>query len=225
MKYFILVCVTFLFCVTSQAAQNWFPVGKENANTVWTSKARCEAQEGQECYEVTGKDLRRWKVGQVDDLTKPNFRPVKDSPVLQSCENFIDCQRKAKDPNADKDQSDRLCLSDGSAEKWDELANWPDLTGIDGPWFIWCEKHDGTYQQKAALVPDLDGIAAADAEDAQKAADKVARAQARTGRATAAQGCVDAVNGGGNLAQTQIKDCIEILVKEVYESQLSTDDL
>ena len=37
---------------------NWFPVGKVGANKVYSLKSDCESEEGQVCYEITGKDLR-----------------------------------------------------------------------------------------------------------------------------------------------------------------------
>lgn len=37
---------------------NWFPVGKNDANKVYSSQAQCESEEGQACYDITGKDLR-----------------------------------------------------------------------------------------------------------------------------------------------------------------------
>jgi hypothetical protein len=37
---------------------NWFPFGKEGANKVYSVKSECESEEGQECYDITGKDIR-----------------------------------------------------------------------------------------------------------------------------------------------------------------------
>jgi len=56
---------------------NWYPVGKEGANTTYKDKSACEAAEGQACYDITGKDLRYHSVLPVA-LLDENSDPLLD---------------------------------------------------------------------------------------------------------------------------------------------------
>ena len=84
-------------------------------------------------------------------------------------------------------------------------------------WFLWC--------QAEVVEPDSAGSTAADAEDAQKAADKTARDNARNQRITDKDACVTALNGPAALTPQEIKDCLGIVMKEVYEPQIAPGDL
>jgi len=86
-------CITFLFCATGFAVENFFPVGKENAKTVYTKQAKCEQVEGQPCFDVSNKDPR-WHeavVQTVDDQSKPIYKPKYN---LKACSTANDCQTK-----------------------------------------------------------------------------------------------------------------------------------
>lgn len=223
MKFILLV--TFLFSVNTQA-KNWVKKSAiKNPAKVWSLRSKCEAQESETCFNISKKDLRRFKMGLVDDLDAPNLRAVEDSPVKVDCDDFADCQTKAMGAEDDGAFPDRVCLADAGQERWDELANHPGVTGVTGPWFYWCEKPDGTFQKKDALVADAAGSAAADAADAAKAAEKATRDSKRTTRRTDASACVTAVKGGGNLTGPEAKNCIQVLVREVFEQHIDKDDL
>lgn len=90
MKLFILI---FLFSCSAFAVENWFPVGKENAKTVWTNKQKCEQAEGQTCFDITNKDPRfhEAQTSMVDDLSKPIMKPPYNSI---NCDSDSDCYDK-----------------------------------------------------------------------------------------------------------------------------------
>lgn len=62
---------------------NWFPVGKEGANKTYSSKAQCEAEEGQACYDITGKDLRYHSLQEVQVGVDENEDPVMELQLLE----------------------------------------------------------------------------------------------------------------------------------------------
>lgn len=183
-----------------------------------TTKSKCELTHSDICFDKTGKDMRRYKAGFVDDLNDPNFRPVEDSPVKIDCNDFDDCSSRALDPV-------NVCDADASGPKWDDFANWPGVTGVTGPWFIWCQKTDGTFKQLDALVADTAGSTQADTDDAQLASDNALRATKAGERATGADACVIAVNAGGVLANPDIQNCINVLVKQLFENRIAPADL
>lgn len=181
-------------------AKNFFPFGKVGSSKVYKSKADCEAAEGQKCFKIFGKDLRRVKIG----FKKPKADETIDCLNADNCQTLID---------------DGAISCDQPA--FDDKANWPGLdfgefrsaTG----WFAWC--------QVEGLVLDAAKNAAADAEDNAKAEKKATRQAKKLERRTLKDACVAAVNDGGNLNQGQIKGCIEVLVKEVFESEIPASDL
>lgn len=149
-----------------------------------TDKSKCIERCPEGCHNIEKcpkhpmgyPDLRKCKVGKVDDLAKPILRAANDSPVKLDCADENDCAQKAMDPNGDGNFSDRVCKDDvgtesipDGREKWDLLANWEGITGVTGPYFIWCSKQSGAYLQKDDIVVDTVGEAAAIAEDAAKA--------------------------------------------------------
>lgn len=148
-------------------SKSWRDIENVKNSAAYASKEICQKITGNSCDVC--EDNRKCIKGMVDDINQPNLRAVEDSPVKLDCNDYQDCNDKAFDPNGDDDFSDQVCIADGGTPKWDELVNWPDITGVTGPWFIWCQKADGTYKQKAVIVEDVAGKAAAEAEDAAKA--------------------------------------------------------
>lgn len=213
-----ILIITFFF-TASAFARNWVP--SLDSNTVWTKKSRCEQVNGSKCYNITGKDRRKWMIGQVDDPSKPILRAADASPVKLDCDDAQDCAQKAWDPNGDSNFDDQVCLADGSSPRYDELSNWPGVTGLSGPWFIWCEKHDGTYQKKDALVPDPAGIAQADAEDLDKENEKVVKENKRRSRRTALIQCAKA----NDLTPAQQKACLRAVTRELVRQYLKSDEM
>ncbi len=61
---------------------NFFPVGKPNAKTIYATKEACEAAEGQACYDITGVDLETHDLVDaplLDGQGQPMFEQI---PVL-----------------------------------------------------------------------------------------------------------------------------------------------
>lgn len=85
MKYLIL----FLLPITSYA-QNYFPVGKDGANTTYVSGSECEKIEAFKCWEVSKIESSLAKIDLVDDLSKPNY--AKEN--VAACTDQDDCQTK-----------------------------------------------------------------------------------------------------------------------------------
>lgn len=143
MKIFLL---TLLLCSSAFATENWFPFGKADAKTSWMKKSDCESQEGQKCYDISNKDIRKMRVA----FLIPKVENTVDCTDASACQQLVD--------------DGKICDS----ATFDEKANWPSLdfsaatparpsTG----WFLWC--------QIETLVEDATKVASVDAEDAQKA--------------------------------------------------------
>jgi len=90
MKNKILVVIMFLVFPPFVIAQSYFPVGKQDAKTTYSSKTNCEAKEGQDCFDVSEKDKRYHEVKsvEIDDTDKPIF---KSSYKTQACDDVDKC--------------------------------------------------------------------------------------------------------------------------------------
>jgi hypothetical protein len=224
MKIFIKF-MTLIFCASSLSAQSqtWFPFGKEGANTGYTKRGRCQQVEGQKCYDITGRDLRRFRIG----------NPLPKVPQTVDCADADACQ-------AIIDERPDRC-GDGTP-RFDDKANWPsldfagatDFEGNPAPrpaegFFLWCERE--------TLVLDSAKASEADAEDAAREAARSTRRTRRQGRDVDLKQCVrvalrapDLPPGAAQtnqLAQRQnrIKDCLGAIIKEVIEQRLELEDL
>ena len=67
-----------IFFITIQSfAGNFFPVGKDSANTTYGKKSECEKKENHECYEMAGRKKDYVKVvvkeNKIYDMTKPIY--------------------------------------------------------------------------------------------------------------------------------------------------------
>lgn len=176
----------------------------KNPLKMWTKQNKCEVQESQPCFEISGKDVRRWKKG---------FRSI-DINFTNDCDDAADCQSKINVP------AQFSC--DNEMPTFDNKANWPALDFVaEGRlatgWFLWC--------QKEVLVVDSAGSAQADIDDAQKATDNATRTTKAGERKTGADTCVAAVNAGGVLASPDLQNCINVLVKQLFENQIAPGDL
>jgi len=160
----------FCFC---WILETFYPVGATNAKTVYRDKSSCESAESGRpgfggCFSISKKDMRRYKKG---------FRAI-DILKTRDCLNSADCQSQIDNLNFSCPQE---------VATFDDKANWPglDFAAESRPatgFFLWC--------QKAALVIDSAKSAAADAEDAKKAADKVTRANKKAAFDTKLKQCV-----------------------------------
>jgi len=227
MKVFIIIL--FLLPSFALADSCFFPLGKPGANASYQKKSQCDQAEAPDkCFNICEgsgiKDFRRWMVGQVDDLNDPIFRAAESSPVKLDCDNDSDCMQKAMDPNGDSNFDDQVCIADNSTPRWDELANWPGITGVTGPWFIWCSKHSGTFRQKSVLISDVAGSTQADIDDAQKASDKSARETAKIQRDLNLDQCV-ADSKASTLTLPQASSCIRALVRKARGESVPVGEL
>lgn len=180
-------------------AENWFPVGKVGSKTIYTKESRCESVEAVSCYDITGKDIRRFKVG----FLMPTVTHTIDCASGPDCQALIDLGGQC------------------ATATYDDKANWPSLDfasenrSVTG-WFIWC--------QIEGLIPDPSGIAAADLEDSQKASDASARDTARGVRETVLDQCVQN-SVSGTMTNLQMSECIRALVRELRGDQVPIGDL
>ena len=221
MRAFILIL---LFSINAFAAGegDWRDIEDPKNSAAYATQRVCETRTTHICGRCT--DNRRCMKGLVDDLNQPNYRAAENSPVKLDCDDASDCQSKATDPNGDSNTNDRVCLSDNSTERWDDLSNWSGITGVSGPWFIWCEKFDGTFKQIDGLVLDVAGSAAADAEDAQNASDNLARDAAKMQRDIDLDQCV-ADSKAATLTLPQATSCIRAMIREMRGTRVPVDDL
>jgi len=198
----LILIFTLLFSMNAMAG-NW--VAKDafkTSDTSWSAKNRCEQVTAKECIDRTGKDTRKWKLGLVDDLERQKF----SKEDLISCSDLSDCQTK---------QATLDCSVHGEGsfsvinEDFDET---------------YCAKPDGFFQ-KDGLVADAAGTTAADSADVTKAAEQSTRETKHGQRITDAATCVSAVNGGGVLNTVQLTQCVNVLVKQVFELTILVSDL
>lgn len=182
-------------------------------HTFYVSKDKCELVNAPDkCYNPT--DVKREKLGVVDDLSKPILRAPKNSPVLLDCLNFNDCGPK----------STNVCLADGGLEKWDELTNHPDVTGLTGPWFIWCEKGTGSFVQKPGIVADAAGIIADDLAKQKKIDDDIIRTDKRGDRDVELGACIQETKSGV-LTLPRLNECFRAHLRETRGDKVDPTDL
>lgn len=154
MKYILIL----LFCFPAIAGKlNWVTKeGFSTDNKIFMKKSRCEEVTGKSCFSLDdceNRDRRKCKIGLVDNPGDPKFRLVKDSPIKGDCLDFADCAKKAMDPDDDQSTNATVCsVADEGTPKWDDLSNHPDVTTLNGPWFYWCEKANGTFGKMDGVV-------------------------------------------------------------------------
>ncbi len=197
---------------------------KSKADVPNAGKLTCKDLPNEPCFCFDGIDLRKIKAGLVNNPNSPILRAADDSPVKLDCDDFSDCQQKAMDPDLDPETFESVCQSDESQPKWDEISNWPGVTGVTGPWFIWCEKNSGSFNQMDSLVPDAAGIIQADIDDAQKASDKITRDTAKGPRITLLDQCIQNTKNP-TLTPEQTKNCLQALVREIRGESVPVGDL
>lgn len=225
MKY-LLLSLLFIFSANAGVFGNYVKVSNLKGDSrKHKTKDLCESIEGESCLSINDKDMRRFKLGQEDDLDSPIFRLPNNSPIKLDCSDSNDCRTRAMGVFDGETFPDRVCLGESeSTERWDILANHPGVTGITFPWFIWCEKETGSYNQNDIIINDAAGETAADAEDAQLVADNSARDTAKPIRITALQDCIqDSKNP--TLTPDQIKSCIAAIVREMLGNRVAIPDL
>ena len=188
----------------------------KNPTTIWSRKAKCEQVEGERCFSISGKDVRRFKVG---------FRSIAIN-LTQDCLDASDCQNSI--------DTQMFACPSSETPSFDDKANWPtlDFASLSRPangFFLWC--------QKEILVSDSAGIVAADADDATKASEKAARSSKKNARDASLKQCIrvalkvaDLSPGNATTSQlanrqNKMKGCLAVFMKEVLETRLLVNDL
>lgn len=144
-----------LLIVLPAFAGNYFPVGKQGANTTYWNHDECERFENAECFEISGKDLRYHvlKSSVVDDLEKPIY---KSHYNVDSCSDAHSCTAMVSQKKCDK----------GDYATYKENSVFPGYkafcTGVEG------------YEKKQAvdLVLDEELFQRVSLADAAKASEK-----------------------------------------------------
>lgn len=145
MKFFVLIFLLFSF----SAGANWVKESDlKDPKTIWRLKSKCESIEGEACFDISAKDMRRWMKGQVDDLDSPKY--TKED--VSACSGVENCQLNLAGKDCEADHG-------------------PGALGLINIDYTeaYCAKPNG-FNQKDGLVTDPAGVTAADAEDAAKAA-------------------------------------------------------
>lgn len=154
MRYliFLLVVQGFLGGVAF-AFENCFPVGKEEAKTVYADCAVCESAEGQQCFSITekGPDVVRVVDKMADDLEKP---------IWKAAYNLVSCADKTQQECAQMVEHQDFCI-DGDRGFYREA---------DGVLEGYCTRLMGYEQMVVGKKLEVDPIkkAAKDAQQAQR---------------------------------------------------------
>ncbi len=205
----ILFIVLLVFIGGSAWAENW--IQKDNVKSSipehgpTSSKALCEQIHGPSCFDKTGKDVRRWKIGLIDDLTQPKYRIGADSS--QPCTDEDSCQPLYE------------ALDCSSYQSLGDYPPYPvkvaELTEV------YCAE-PYAYKQIDAWVPDDDGATEADRVDGEKSQEVTDR-KAKVGpRFNALKLC--AVNAD-SLTNSQLRICFRKMIKEVLSPRLPLSEL
>lgn len=112
----LLFFLIFIWGFSSHAA-NWFPVGKQDAKTVYMDKQKCETVEGQACYDITDKDLRYWSLEtiQVDDYSKPQWKSEYNVQACDpSAQDETSCSTIAQSKVCDDEAEDTYRIRENS---------------------------------------------------------------------------------------------------------------
>lgn len=155
----LLLFIVLLTASLSANAFKYYPVGKSGAKETYKNKAACEAKEGQECFDVTGVDVRYTNIEAqtVDDQTKPIHKAPYNT---ENCDSPEDCGSKMDAKNSS--------CSNGDYAQYQKNAVLPGYT-------LFCTGITG-YEQKdvKVFVEDTNLKTSVQAADAQAAADKAA---------------------------------------------------
>ncbi len=155
------------FCLESQAQFNW--VCKTHIEGPgWSSHAReahCSASCAEGCFDVTGKDMRFWIMGEVDNLEDPTYAKKDVIP----CTDFDTCNVEFKKLNCSQYINGTLTVRSINNDE------------------VYCAVPNG-FNKKPDLVKDTAAEAIAIAEDAAKAQKQIlvdrGRKRVRFGEAT-----------------------------------------
>lgn len=214
------------FLLISSASANWVSESDLTAIKsdtigvkVYRKKQKCESFEGEECYNITGKNPKYYTIQQV---RKGDFEAATS---VEDCADQESCESQIADPVTKCGDASYTALwgdidSDGSEET-------PDLES-------WCARR--------ALVNSLEEDTALkttyESEAAKKATEKVTRETKSTERDNQLKQCVKvALKNVPDLdpqtattnqlanRQNRLKDCLGLIIKEVISGRLDPKDL
>lgn len=175
MKLLMLSLTAFLLCQSVHAG-NWAAVEKPGGvTTIYNqSQEQCEKAEQMPCYEITGKNLEYWELGEieVDDTNKPIFRNIQDGFVTD-CDSFEHCASLITAETCPEGETPRWAEKSTLGQVLNKIKN----LELDAPggWTLWCEKRLGFEKKKVkALIENAQKKAAhekaiKDKDDARKA--------------------------------------------------------
>ncbi len=192
-----LIILILMFTVNANA-ENWFPVGKLGAKTTYVRKAQCESTEGQRCFDISGKDMRRFKKGLVNNLDRPKHQPMDPVPCTdaESCQPLLE----AIDCSAHGEGAYGMIKIDFSQ--------------------VHCAVPNG-FMKKDGLVPDPDGIESADTADALKASDAIKRKDKQDTRNIKLSSCAKM----DTMTMAQLISCTRANSRELRKHSLLESEL
>lgn len=196
----------FIFCFFAMSSYSFAFgnfVGKskvKNSNIAYSQQSQCESAESEICLDISGKDMRRYKAGLVDDLSKPKFIK-KDISV---CTDRASC-------------TPLLAALDCSVHA---AGSFPVM--VEDFSEVYCAEPNG-FEQKDVLIADAAGIVAADIADLQSASDKVLRESKKLSRSVELGQCVQ--DSKGTMTPVQQTFCIAALIRELLGNGVAPGDL
>lgn len=199
-----LILIILLFSINVWAVQNYFPVGKPGSITTYTKLSKCKSIENpalialHTCFEITGKDLRKWKVDLIDNPESPKYNkrgmlPCTDLASCQPLYDALDCS--IYDPGSFK-------------------------VMIMGYTEVYCAEPNG-FNQMGSMVSNPDGIIAADKEDNDAITDRANRKTKQNVRNTSLETCAKMTS----MTKLESDACIIAIAKELRKGNLLESEL
>lgn len=191
-------------------AANWFPVGAIGAKKIYfgnkKQKNKCEKREKnldgfQGCFDITGKNINYYVIGQVDNLNEPKYK--KKNEII--CVGQEQCQQKL--------ESELDCS--GLAEGTLHLIN-------DEFTEVYCAEPNG-YKKKPGLVEDPTLKAQYEAKKAEEQADKESKITKREARIQALVGC--AKTKIADMSASVQKNCLRDIARELIKEKLKANEM
>jgi hypothetical protein len=101
--------IVFILLFSSIAEAKWFPFGKPGANTGYKNKAKCEQIEGQNCFDISNLDLRKFKIVNGQLVLDPVKEAIADAEDQAKADEFADRTNKY----SQRDLSLKQCVRAG----------------------------------------------------------------------------------------------------------------
>ena len=212
MRYLIVLLFPFLM------ASNWVSTSdliliqaNSSGATVFMNQGNCQQLKAEPCWQIDGLDPRKYS---IQSVREGNFGPISnqtDCPNATACALEIsDIPAKCGDASFEAFWGD----IDGDSTEIDGISQMDDLEA-------WCFQRD--FVDKLKLDATLE--ASVNAANAIKEADRSNRESKSQARSSDASSCVSAVNDTSAMTPADIKICLDILIKEVFQKGIATSDL